>query len=135
MGIGIWSKNNEDIRTHMSYGSFGKIRSKIALAYNYELGCIMNEFLSTIDESKRIELGKRFDSIYATANRKAKIIMRFLCKKDTGASANKFMCKAIMELKNEILENNKDNEDFVNFYLNPFFLVVEDGCKKGIEWA
>ena len=135
MGISIWSKANPTIKTSMGYMRFGNIRIDIAKAYNYEIGLINESYYNTFNQDDRTELEKRFESIYKIADRKTKTLMNFLCKKDTGDSASKNMCKLILELKEKVIDLNKEYEEYIQTYLIPFFRVIEDGCNKGIEWC
>lgn len=135
MGICIWSKANPTIKTSVGYMRFDDIRMDIAKAYNYEIGLINENHYKTFNRDERIELEKRFQSIYKIADRKTKTLMNFLCKKDTGDSAGKNMCKIILELKEKVIDLNKEYKDYTEMYLIPFFRVIEDGCNKGIEWA
>ena len=132
MGISIWSKANPTIQVSMGYIRFGNIRIDIAKAYNYEIGLINESYYKTFNQDDRTELKKRFESIYNVADRKTKTLMNFLCKKDTGDSASKNMCKLILELKEKVIDLNKE---YTQTYLIPFFRVIEDGCNKGIEWC
>lgn len=135
MGISIWSKANPTIKTGMGYMRFGDIRMDIANAYNYEIGLIHESNYKTFNQDDRKELEKRFESIYKIADRKTKTLMNFLCKKDTGDSASKNMCKLILELKEKVIDLNKEYKEYTQTYLIPFFRVIEDGCNKGIEWC
>lgn len=135
MGISIWSKANPTIKTRMGYMRFGNIRMDIANAYNYEIGLINENHYKTFNQDDRTELEKRFESIYKIADRKTKTLMNFLCKKDTGDSASKNMCKLILELKEKVIDLNKEHKEYTQTYLIPFFRVLEDGCNKGIEWC
>ena len=135
MGISIWSKANPTIKTRMGYMRFGDIRMDIANAYNYEIGLINESHYKTFNQDDRKELEKRFESIYKIADRKTKTLMNFLCKEDTGASASKNMCKLILELKEKVIDLNKEYKEYTQTYLIPFFRVIEDGCNKGIEWC
>lgn len=134
MGITIWSRSDKTKNTSMGYIRFGNIRMDIAKAYNYELGTIYESHYKTFDHDAKKELEKRFESIYHIADRKTRTLMDFLCKKDTGASASKNMCKLILELKEKVIDINKEYKDYTEMYIIPFFGVIEDGCKKGIEW-
>ena len=134
MGISIWSKANPTIKVSMGYTRFGNIRIDIANAYNYEIGLINENHYKIFNQDDRTELEKRFESIYKIADRKTKILMNFLCKKDTGDSASKNICKLILELKEKVIDLNKEYKEYTQTYLIPFFRVIEDGCNKGIEW-
>lgn len=135
MGITIWSRSDKTKKTSMGCIRFGDIRMDIANAYNYELGSIYESHYKTFNHDTKKELEKRFESIYDIADRKTKMLMDFLCKKDTGASASKNMCKLILKLKEKVIDINKEHKDYTEMYVIPFFGVIEDGCKNGIQWC
>lgn len=134
MGITIWSKSDKTKKVSMGYMRFGDIRMDIAKAYNYEIGAIYESHYKSFNQEIKNELEKRFESIFSIADRNTKTLMSFLCKKDTGDSATKNMCKLIFELKERIIDQNKEYNDYTKKYLIPFFSVIEDGCKNGIKW-
>lgn len=135
MGIKIWSKANPKKETRMGYMRFGDIRMDIAKAYNCEIGGIYESHYRTFNQDERTVIEKKFESIYNNADRKMKVMMNFLCKKDTGDSASKSTCELILELKDKVLDINKEYVEYTEKYLIPFFSVIEDGCKKGIQWC
>ena len=135
MGVTIYSRNNEEKKVSMGYIRFGNVRIDIANAYNSEIGSIYQSHYNSFDSSTRASLEKRFDSILSIANRKTKLLMRFLSASDCGASATRTICKIIFELKDKVIEMNLKYEEYIKDYIIPFFDVVEDGCKKGIKWC
>lgn len=134
MGLTIFSKHNQNDYARISYYEFMQFRIELAKAFNQTIGYCYSQHAQNFTKNKEIadHFDKMFEGIFEIANSKAKQIMLFLCKKDTGGSCGKKMCNLIVEYKEIILQNAE------NYQKKPFEMIlyiIEKSKDYGIRWV
>lgn len=146
MQVTIRCKDDESTCCKMAYSTFSHLRVALAKAYNPLLGSMYSKQVRSVIKAGLF--GYKFNdrtyedisNLYMMASTESQMLIEFLQKPDTKASAGRQVCRTIIGLKKHFYESDTNEirvtiPKSVKLVLKDFFKVIEHAVNCGISWS